>query len=73
MKLFKVLFLLTSLAIFTHCGFNQNKLVLTAQLPSELKETSALTFYNNAFWTINDSGGKQYYMVSIEMEIYLAK
>ncbi len=28
------------------------------QLPNELKETSGLIFYDNLFWTFNDSGGK---------------
>lgn len=39
-------------------------------LPKELKETSALVFYNGAFWTINDSGGEaMLYQVSRKGEI----
>ena len=54
----KIWLLLLFYVLVAQSGFSQNKLELVNQLPHELKETSALVYYNNSFWTINDSGGE---------------
>ena len=68
----KILFTLFVLLTFISCKVQNNKKafhektkilqitpeVFIQKLPGKLSENSGLIFYNNLFWTFNDSGGK---------------
>lgn len=54
----KAITLTVFFAIISLSGIGQSKLSIVAKLPKILEETSALVYYDNLFWTINDSGGE---------------
>lgn len=66
----KYYFLTLFMLLFLHCNnsnyvkdtsaIEQNNISVKSvtKLANQLKETSGLIFFNNTFWTLNDSGGK---------------